>query len=487
MTQLLTISTFTLLTHYLIVCVLTIRVIMKRPATGVALAWILLIAVAPFLGAAVYLMIGERRIGFHRTEGFETLRSDYAQIAEAAIQRGMTDIDWSLCAAESKYMDRLGRRVVGFPTVRGSEFQLFHDTQEILEEIRKDIASAKFSLLIEFYIWQAGGKADEVLEEIIRAAKRGVHCCLLVDSLGARPWWKTDQPKRLRDAGVQLLPALPVGVFRTFVGRTDLRLHRKIVVVDGTVAWTGSMNLVDPRYFKQDSGVGQWVDAMVRLQGSVVVPLAATMIGDWILESGKSVSEMIAEAKLKLVEPTGNTDIQVVPSGPGMSSDGQLQMILALINSAKEEIVMTTPYLVPDDSLLRAIRGAAAAGVTVRLIVPEKVDSLLARYASRSYFDDLLASEVEVYRYRDGLLHTKSITVDGHTSMFGTVNLDMRSLWLNYEVALYVYDARFTTEVRALQQTYIENSDQLLSDVWNQRPLAERFLENTFRLTSPLL
>ena len=162
-------------------------------------------------------------------------------------------------------------------------------------------------------------------------------------------------------------------------------------------------------------------------------------------------------------------------------------MILTMINGAREEVVLTTPYLVPDESLLRAIRGASARGVKVRVIVPQKVDSIMTRYASRSYYEDLLSSGVELYLYRDGLLHTKSITVDGRVSMFGTVNFDMRSLWLNYEVALFVYDDGFGEKLRELQQAYLDQSDQVEHDQWSGRSFGNQLLENTLRLVSPLL
>ncbi len=170
---------------------------------------------------------------------------------------------------------------------------------------------------MEFYIWNQGGAADEVLKAVIRAAGRGVQCRLLVDALGARPWWKGGQPQRLREAGVELRAALPVGLLRTVIGRTDLRLHRKIVVIDGAAAWTGSMNLVDPRYFKQDSGVGEWVDAMVRFEGTVVNPLAATLLGDWILETGETMQQLIDSADLGGAKPVGSANVQVVPIGAG--------------------------------------------------------------------------------------------------------------------------------------------------------------------------
>jgi cardiolipin synthase len=480
-------SNIAIAAHLLITVAITVRIIMKRPATGVALAWLFLVAMIPFAGALIYLLIGERRVSPRRSGRIETLQADHRNVCDAAIKKGLTDVDWSRHIVAARGMDRLGRKTVGSYTVRGSSFELFSDTQEILNTIAKDVDQAKTSVLMEFYIWNEGGAADDVLEAVIRAGERGVSCRLLVDAIGGRPWWKGEQPQRLRDAGVMVLPALPVGLFRSFIGRTDLRLHRKIVVVDGDVAWTGSMNLVDPRFFKQDAGVGEWVDAMVRLEGAVVAPLATTMIGDWMLESSEPIDDVVESADLQLVESRGPADIQVIPSGPGETGDGLLQMLLALINAAQDELVLTTPYLVPDDSMLRALRGAAGRGVSVTMILPEKVDSFLTRYASRSYYDDLLDIGVEIHLYRDGLLHTKSIMVDGEISMFGTVNLDMRSLWLNYELALFIYEPTFAKELMALQQTYLVNSDSLDPATWATRPFGQRFLENTLRLASPLL
>ena len=226
---------------------------------------------------------------------------------------------------------------------------------------------------------------------------------------------------------------------------------------------------------------------MIRVKGSVVAPLAATMIGDWILETGEQMEDVVKRESLQRVAPIGDVDIQVFPSGPGQSGDGLLQMILALVNAAQDELVMTTPYLVPDESLMRAIRGAAGRGVKVSLIVPEKVDSFLTRHASRSYFDDLLDIGVEIYLFRGGLLHTKSITADGLISKFGTVNLDMRSLWINYEVALFVFDKEFARQLRALQQSYMDDSHRIDLEEWKARKFTQRFLENTMRLASPLL
>ena len=473
--------------HATIVILISVRVIMRRPANGVALAWLFLVAVLPFAGAVIYLLVGERRVGLRRARRIAALRSDYARLAQHMIGKGLTNVDWDKHRPEARGMDRLGTTMVGVPTVAGSEGHLYSASDQILKAIAEDVDRARKSVLMEFYIWNEGGAADEVLEALIRTSKRGVSCRVLVDTLGARPWWRGPQPERLRAAGVHLQPALPVGLFQMLVSRNDLRLHRKIVVVDGKVAWTGSMNLVDPRYFKQDANVGQWVDAMVRVEGPVVISLAMTMIGDWMLETAEPIERIIESAGLGLVEAKGTADVQVIPSGPGETGDGLLQMLLAVINSAREELVLTTPYFVPDDSLLRALRGAAGRGVRVDMILPEKVDSVLTRYASRSYYDELMDMGVRIHLYRKGLLHTKSMTADRRISMFGTVNLDMRSLWLNYEVALFVYGAEFAKELHALQQSYMDDCDCLAPEEWAKRPKSRRFLENLLRLISPVL
>ncbi len=475
------------LLHVSVVLGVSLRVIMRRPPSGVALAWMFLVAFVPLGGAIFYLLIGERRVGLRRARRIAALRSDYALLAQQAIDRGLTQVPWDKHRPEARGMDRLGACLVGMPTVAGCMAQFYSESERILRAIARDIDDARKSVLMEFYIWNEGGAADEVLEALVRAGQRGVSCRVLVDAVGARPWWKGRQPQRLRAAGVRVEPALPVSLLLALVSRNDLRLHRKIVVVDGRVAWTGSMNLVDPRYFKLSAHVGQWVDAMVRLEGSVVAPLAMTMIGDWMLETDESLATIIASAELGLVGPKGTEDIQVIPSGPGEGDDGLLQMLLAVINSAREELVLTTPYFVPDDSMLRALRGAAGRGVCVDMILPAQVDSLLARYASRSYYDELLDIGVRIHLYQKGLLHTKSITADRRISMFGTVNLDMRSLWLNYEVSLFVYGEAFAEQLHALQQSYLQDCLPIDPQQWSKRSRGARFLQNALRLAGPVL
>lgn len=473
--------------HLAVVCAVGARVIMQQRAPGVALAWLFLMIMLPIGGVLLYLLIGERRIGPRRSKRIDSLFHEARGSANESLCRHARDVDWSRHPRTAAGVDRLGCKLAGSFTVRGNAIELHANTEEVLQAIARDVDRAESSVLITFYIWNEGGSADDVLEAIIRAAGRGVSCRVLVDGLGARPWLKGKQPRRLRDAGVQIREAEPVGLLLSLVGRDDMRLHRKIVVIDDDIAWTGSMNLVDPRLFKQDAGVGEWVDAMARLRGPAVLLLATTVLGDWAIETGSPIEDLVQSAGLRPAEPSGHADIQVVASGPGETGDGLLQMLLALINAAEQELVLTTPYLVPDDSMLRALRGAAGRGVRVVMILPERVDSILTRHASRSYYQELLEAGVEIYLYEKGLLHTKSIVVDEFMSMFGTVNLDMRSLWINYEVALFVFDQEFARSLRALQQTYLADSRRIDLPEWAARSTSRRFLENSLRLFSPLL
>jgi cardiolipin synthase len=269
--------------------------------------------------------------------------------------------------------------------------------------------------------------------------------------------------------------------------RYDLRLHRKIVVIDGRVAYTGSLNMVDPREFKQDAGVGQWVDAMVRIEGPAVEELQLTFLGDWFVETDTTLDELRQTGGLSPQPARGRCAVQVMPSGPGDEPDAVEQILISTCYSARHELVLTTPYFVPSEPLSMALVAAARRGVAVTLVIPHHVDSKLVRYASNAFKADLLEAGVEIALFDDGLLHTKSITVDGSHCLFGSVNLDPRSFRLNFEVMLAIYDRESTAALRAVQQGYIERSKPLELEAFRQRPEIERVLESFARLLAPLL
>jgi len=474
-----------LLGHVAIVAGLGARVVMRARPVGVTLGWLLLIVGAPLVGAVVYLAVGEARIGERRRRALAGLMPRLQEWVRELPRDAA--VDWSALGPEAEPLHRLAVATVRIPAVSGNAIEILDDAETILRAIIAEVERARSSVHLEFYIWERGGTADDVVAAVIDAAGRGVRCRVLLDSLGSASFLKGPEAARLRAAGVEVVGALPAGLVHASFSRVDLRLHRKIVVIDGEVAFTGSLNLVDPRYFKQDAGVGQWVDVMVRVRGPAVEPLAATFLVDWLVETGQRPRDVDASALVKPTPAAGTANVQVVPSGPALAPDAIHKLLLTTMYAARRELVLTTPYFVPDEAVVTALESAAQRGVAVTLIVPARVDSLLARLASRASFDGLLAAGVRIAKFEGGLLHSKTITVDGEISVCGSVNLDPRSLWLNFEISLFAYDAAFTGALRELQQRYVARSRLLDLAAWRQRPLAVRFVENVFRLAGPLL
>lgn len=462
-----------LVAHWAIVIGLSARVIMRRRPVGVSLAWIAIIVSVPFVGAVIYLVLGENRVSAQYTRRAHEVSTRYRRWRCA----------WGGRDPAPGSLQHLARAVAGFPITPAARLDLLEDFESIFRSMIAAIEASTESCCLEFYIWHPGGLVDEVDAALRRAAGRGVACRVLVDAVGSKPFLGSEAMRGLRRSGVAVAAALPTGPISMFVSRADLRNHRKVAVIDGATAYTGSQNMVDPRFFKQDAGVGQWVDAMIRIEGPAATALGIAFAADWEVVSG----EVIDDAIRPVVEHEGGVGLQAVPSGPARDPLAILKLLLAVVYSARHELVVTTPYFVPDDSLLTALVTAAQRGVEVTLVLPARNDSWLVGHASRSFFDELLEAGVRIAAFHGGLLHTKSVTVDGITCVFGSLNLDMRSLWLNFEMSVLVCDQGFTARVRELQQGYLDRSSVLVPDAWSQRPLRQRLVENTVRLMSPLL
>jgi cardiolipin synthase A/B len=474
-----------LLAHALIIIGSFIRIIMIRLPVGVSLAWLILIIILPFIGALLYLLFGEKHLGRKHAKRAESIIGRYAGWLNDLPPQVLTKRTGMSPGSED--LNRLTQMSLGILAMSGNALELIDTAAPILRSIIADIDRAKIFCHMEFYIFNQGGIADEVCEALVRAAGRGVSCRLLFDAMGSRRFLKGNMVRHLRDKGIQVAAALPIGPLRALTTRLDLRLHRKIVVIDNETAYTGSLNLVDPRFFKQEAGVGEWVDAMVKIRGPAVYLLSALFAWDWELESGSDPVALPDIKKLTAGTQPGTADVQVIPSGPGIYGDRIYHLLMMTMYAAREELVITTPYFVPDEAVFDALVSAARRGVRVIIILPQKNDSRMVHYTCHSYFDDLLDADVQIFGFTGGLLHTKSIVVDGEISLFGTVNMDIRSFWLDFEVTLCSYDPDFARRLRALQQKYIEDSEAVDPATWRNRPSRQRFLENMVRLASPLL
>nr|MBP6553406.1 cardiolipin synthase [Vitreoscilla sp.] len=286
-----------------------------------------------------------------------------------------------------------------------------------------------------------------------------------------------------------------IGLLKAVLVRSDLRNHRKLLVVDERVAYTGSYNLVDPKVFKQGAGVGQWVDVMLRLQGPAVIQLLATFYADVAVENKQHFADIQVlwrehwphVGSIALQAASSCSVLQTIPSSPDQSHYVFYDTLICALHQAERELVLTTPYFVPDEALMLALTTAARRGVSVTLIVPQKVDSFLVRYASQAYYRVLLQNGVKIALFTGGLLHTKSVVVDDEFALFGTVNMDMRSFYLNLELTMALYSP---TEIHALalqQQAYLRDCVYIDAARWQRRSVWRTLLENTVRLMSPLL
>ena len=464
---------------------LSLRVIMRRLPVGVSLAWLAVILILPFAGALLYLLVGEYRLGRRRTRR----AAELAQACQERFPRFSADApsDWVGLGAGCEALARVAESALGCPPLPGNRLELKENADAAFPALIQDIDQASRTCDLEFYIWSVGGRADEVAQALIRAARRGVSCRVLVDAIGSAAFLRSGLVGELRKSGVQVQGALPSGLSRLLFVRADLRLHRKIAVFDGQVGYTGSLNLADPLYFKKEAGVGQWVDALVRVQGPAVQALALTFLQDWALETGQPIDWGRLAKEPRPAPSPGAAAVQVLPTGPDARVDAIEQVVLSAVYGAARELVLTTPYFVPDESILAALKSAVGRGVKVTLVVPARVDSRLVHFASRAHQADLLAAGVQIALFGGGLLHTKSITADGQYCLFGSLNLDPRSLRLDFEITLAAYDRDFTLAVRQLQQSYLDGSTPLDLATCRARSSLERFAEDAARLVSPLL
>ncbi|QWD66810.1 cardiolipin synthase [Polynucleobacter sp. MWH-Aus1W21] len=471
------------ITHAVIVLLFGIHLISARRPVGVAFAWFLIVILIPILGISLYVLIGERPVGRKLTRKIIRMNREYEKITETMRQEFA--VDRQKLPAEGRALSLLAESKNGSPVVAGNKIELHTNSLKILQNFIDEINNAKKSLHLEFYIWALGGDADRVCEALIAASQRGVACRVLLDSLGSKDWFKSQWPARFRKAGIEVTEALPIQIGRFQFRRADLRLHRKIFVIDGSAVWTGSMNLVDPRTFKQDSGVGEWVDAMVRIEGPVAAQFELTFAFDWSVDNPNITNFRDREPPAS--PHAGGAIAQEFSSGPVYRDDILYQVLLSAIMDAREELVITTPYFGPDDGLIQALMAAAARGVKVTLIVPKLNDSRLVAWSSKSFYEDLMNSGVTIAEFHGGLLHTKSLLIDKRIAIFGSVNFDQRSLRLNFEISLIVYNNEFCAKLEKLIESYLAESDYVDPKVWAKRPAWRRYLENAAHLTSPLL
>lgn len=456
----------------------------RRPTAG--MAWLMAIFFLPVPGLILFLIIGSKRLpkGRERKQGvINQLVSDLAAREENGLVSKLDDMPGGVQNAIV-----LGRTLGAQPMLRGNTASICIDYAESLAQMAAAIDQARAYVHIEFYILVHDETTDVVFTAMRAAAARGVKVRVLLDHISAvRNPGRKRTLDSLNDMGAEWSYMLPVRPWRGEYQRIDLRNHRKLIVIDGVVGFMGSQNLVDSSYNKPSNrrrGL-HWKDLMVRVEGPIVLGLEAVFQGDWYLETDEyllDLEEMPFEA-----EKPGALDCQIVPSGPGYEGENNLQVFVSLLYAAKYRISITSPYFVPDGSIMNALRAATARGVDVELFVSETGDQAVVYHAQRSYYQELLQAGVRIWMYRPPyILHSKHFTIDDSVAVVGSSNMDQRSFGLNMEISMVVHGETFVRELDEIIEYYRENSRELTQEEWSRQSVPSQLLDGLARLTSAL-
>lgn len=472
----------------LIIRVIAIIVVPRNRKPSVGIAWLMAIFLIPYVGVIAFLLLGSFRLPAKRMERQQKVTT-YINMAVSSVEVEPThhnDPPWfdSVVA--------LNRTYTAMPLISDNEVVLQGSYEETILAMAAEIDTAEKWVHIEFYILACDHTTRPIFDALDRAVARGVSVRILLDHIASIrvPGYRKHTLTRLKalaNAGAEWHYMLPVRPWRGEYQRPDLRNHRKLLIVDGNSAYLGSQNVVDSTYNKRGNirrGL-HWHDLMVRLEGPAVHAVSAVFITDWYSESGTIIPEDLADVETMPQE--ARMDCQIVPSGPGYPSENNLRLFLNLLYVAQKSIIITSPYFVPDESMLYAITTATARGVVVELFVSEIGDQAMVYHAQRSYYEALLLAGVRIWMYKSPtILHAKHFTIDDEVAVIGSSNMDMRSFSLNFEVSLMVRSADFVEDLREVQQDYRENSRELTMFEWRKQPLRSTVLDNLARLTAGL-
>lgn len=453
----------------------------REPASRVA--WLVVMTAFPGLGIIAYLLLGETNIGRKRVA---RMREVLARLPNLSETPGAQSVNLQ-SEVPDRYapLFRVGHSVNGFEPVGGNRARLLPDSNATIESMIADIDAAKEHVHLTFYIWLPDNNGLKVVEALKRAAARKVACRAMADALGSRILMKSEHWQAMRDAGVHVATALPIRnlLLRPLRGRIDLRNHRKIVVIDNHITYCGSQNCADPE-FRIKANFAPWVDAMMRFEGPIARQNQHLFASDWMTQVDEDITDI-----LKQPQSPGELGLtaQVIGTGPTVRSAAMPEVFETLMYAARRELTITTPYYVPDESMQSALCASARRGVVTTIIFPARNDSWIVGAASHSYYAELLAAGVQIFEYEGGLLHAKSLTLDGEVTLIGSANMDRRSFELNYENNILLYDPTLTAEMRRRQEDYLSRSHSVTADVVRNWPLRRQLWNNIIAMLGPVL
>ncbi|WP_338465717.1 cardiolipin synthase [Novosphingobium sp. ZN18A2] len=444
------------------------------------LAWILAILLIPVGGIVAYVLLGETSVGRRRKR---ELRAILDRLPRPHGWDGSFDHDpqdrYAAPFIAARNINRLG-------AVRCPRPELMADANEAIDRVVADIEAATDSVHICFYIWLTDTNGLKLVEAVRRAALRGVAVRAMADGVGSADMIASHHWRRMASAGVKLDVALQVGnpVLRVLFSRIDLRNHRKVVVVDNAITYFGSQNAADAE-FRVKAKYAPWIDVMMRFTGPVAQQHQYLFASDWMAEGHDDLGSYLSPDNPE--PPDAPVIAQVMGTGPTLEYAAMSEVFCSMLHTAAREVIITTPYFVPDDSLMSDIVAVARRGVSTTLILPARNDSRVVAGASRSYYADMLDAGVRLFEYEKGLLHAKTLTVDGEIALIGSANMDRRSFDLNFENNILMRDRQTTAALRARQMEWQADSRAVSPGDVARWGVARKLLNNLLVTVSPIL
>jgi len=455
------------------IAVNAVIIIMQRRPAASTISWLLVLVFLPVIGWLAYVLIGPLRLSRRKHKHAMSRRF----VDEGF--RGLAALAGD--APEHHQLAMVSIRANNAPPLRAESVELYYDGATKYAAILAAIAAAKHHVHVEYYIWDDDHIGKLLRDALIERAKAGVTVRVILDGTGVGLSRKFLRP--LRESGAKVEWFNPVHLWTIRRRRVDLRSHRKIVVCDGRVGFTGGMNISD--LHSSELSKESWRDTHVRLTGSAVWPMQRLFIEDWYYVSG----EMIELSDATMTPPGGAGEhlVQIVGSGPDAADFAIHKVHFTAINHADRRVWLTTPYFVPDEALLTSLITAALRGVDVRILVPSKSDSRLVDLAARSYFPELLDAKVRIFEYGPRFIHAKTMVCDDDISIVGTCNFDNRSFRLDFELVAVMFSDALNDQLADAFTTDLASSREIHRADFDKLPFLTRFGQATARLMSPLL
>lgn len=451
-------------------------VLLRKKEAPSTIAWILVLVFLPLVGVVLFWFLGRDRVRRPAREKRSTDVEVRHRLGAFHRARDGSDLD-RLIAEEKPALRgvmRLAAQVGNTDPTGGNDVRVLVGAPATLDAILQAIEEARDHVHLEYYIVRNDATGRRVRDALVAALGRGVRVRVLIDGFGSRPIGRRFTGPLL-DAGARVAKFFPLDPVRR-AWTINLRNHRKLIVVDGRVGFTGGINIGDEFL--------DWHDLHLRIEGPAVAQLQTVFVEDWYFATRFDLAD---PALFPDVEPCGESVVQLVQSGPDGTVESIHRLYFAAIASARERVYITTPYFVPDRALLVALQTAALRGVDVRLVLPSSSNHRVTFHAGRSFYDELLGAGVRIHEYRDGFVHTKAMVVDGRFATLGSANLDVRSFRLNFELLAVLWDAKVVGKLEALFVEDLERTGPVDLAEWRRRGVAPRIKEGIGRLCAPLL